>query len=192
METQTQNNHISDDFQIPDDFVQGFSRGTPPDPGCEHLQRMAIYEHVVLFLLNQAEKSSEDGRCAYRSFRLREDGTKKTLACAIGCLIPDKEYSTSLEENTLSALFHENHQDGTRTLEDWCEGILPSWTFKHYALLKNLQMAHDASNTIVELAARLKMLGEVDACEPGQSIQQLNQVLISQASSDQLEKRPRD
>lgn len=62
------------------------------------ITKQAVYNHVRDHLLRQGEKSvGPDGEaCVYRG----PNGT----SCAVGCLIPESRYSSSLEGLTLEAI----------------------------------------------------------------------------------------
>lgn len=82
-----------------------------------------IYDTVVQHLRNQGKKAlAPDGSCMYRN----TFGEK----CAIGCLIPDKFYSTSLEGLGVS-----NSYEVRKILRDL--GI------ESFQLLVRLQEIHD-------------------------------------------------
>ena len=58
-----------------------------------------VFDKVVKHLKTQKVKSMKDGICVYR--------TKKNcqiLKCAVGCLIPKKDYSEKFEENPANDL----------------------------------------------------------------------------------------
>lgn len=91
-----------------------------------------LFDTVVIHLRNQGQKSHimEDPQgkwygCYYRS----PEGHK----CAIGCLIPDADYSPEFEEKNLDKLLDQK--------------LLPARTHnelsKHRELLKALQFTHD-------------------------------------------------
>ena len=77
------------------------------------------FDKVCLHLDAQGHQSTKNGCCAYRGF----NGDK----CAIGCLIPDENYVSSIEGNVLENLID--------------DGIII--TPLSIDFLDGLQMAHD-------------------------------------------------
>lgn len=55
-----------------------------------------IFEHIATHLIKQGKASFNGAICAYRG----KDG----YSCAIGCLIPDEEYSRKMEGGGVSEL----------------------------------------------------------------------------------------
>lgn len=92
------------------------------------LTRQEIFNKVSSCLLKQMEKSISLKGCAYRG-----DGG---LKCAIGHLIPDKEYKEELEGRTIISLFE--------TFPAMMERIGLSRNDK--AFLDSLQGIHDSNN----------------------------------------------
>ena len=93
------------------------------------------FDKVAKHLLEQMEKSEDEGRCLYRG----SNGKK----CAIGCLIPDKFYNPSLEGKLIT------HNDILETLHQG--GYSGD---KMFLLMSDLQKVHDfviASNWQREL-----------------------------------------
>ena len=80
------------------------------------------FDTVVAHLRKQGRKSQEDRQCLYRG----PDGTK----CAVGCLIPDSEYSPKLEMHSIINL------EFSRRLPPSLEGL-------NLRLLRELQSVHD-------------------------------------------------
>lgn len=86
-----------------------------------------IFDKVVTHLRTQGEQASilkSDGgySCRYRT----EDGLK----CAVGCLIPDDDYSPSMEGTYASSVISRNRDK-------------LSYLSPHLALLDDLQAVHD-------------------------------------------------
>ena len=91
-----------------------------------------IFDRVAKHLLNQNEIAKDySGKCLYR---VKKDN--KVLLCAVGCLIPDKDYSENMEEQSINDLFRRYYaqyeQPDTLRLE----------------LLQGLQEIHDYRNVI--------------------------------------------
>ena len=79
----------------------------------------AVFDKVVAHLRQQGEQSlGPDGACMYR-------GTEGRM-CAVGCLIPDSEYSEGMEGRPVDAL---------KLFRDWSGDVI--------SLLGRLQNAHD-------------------------------------------------
>jgi len=103
-----------------------------------------VFDFVVNHLRLQNAKSVEDveeGRCLYRG----PEGRK----CAVGCLIPDKNYSPYMEGRNIIAIA--------------CEGTLSYETQKlfveHGNLLFGLQQVHDHS-PIEEWESKFQLIAQ--------------------------------
>lgn len=60
------------------------------------MNKQEVFDKVAAHLLQQKEKSMTMGRCMYRS--------ANGLKCAIGCLIPDDLYESSIENTPVYEL----------------------------------------------------------------------------------------
>lgn len=81
-----------------------------------------LFDKVATHLLTQGEQSRADARCAYRGDR--------GLQCAVGCLIPDDKYSSSMEGSGISLPL--------------VQAGLPPSIRVYLDLIKDLQVVHDA------------------------------------------------
>jgi len=90
------------------------------------MNKQEVFDTVVNHLRQQGKKAFDQrlGRCLYRT----EDGLK----CAVGCLIPDNEYSRMMENRS-----HLNVDSPT------LQKIIDQG---NYELLISLQRVHDALN----------------------------------------------
>lgn len=87
-----------------------------------------VIEYVSNFLLNQGKKSyGFDGGCRYRG------GENNELKCAIGCLILDKFYHSSYEDQTVI----------NYNVYKAVENSLPNYKI-NIELLQQLQNVHDS------------------------------------------------
>lgn len=94
--------------------------------------KQLFYDKVVEHLLTQKERAiDESGDCRYR--------TSNGLKCAVGCLIPDENYSINFEGRKVS-FFMLNEILNFEKIEE----KLDKWE-KHHLLdfLLNLQRIHD-------------------------------------------------
>jgi hypothetical protein len=106
------------------------------------MNKQEIFDTVVKHLANQQVASRknalQDGNlmmvCAYRG----DNGTK----CAVGCLIKDEDYHTSMEAIPVDRLASEDS--------------LPVYLLEHVALLEALQLAHDTAWDRRDITAMLK------------------------------------
>lgn len=82
------------------------------------------FDTVVAHLRGQNKKAvdSATGECRYRA--------SEGLKCAVGCLIPDEEYNSTLESCSIGSLCHENR-------------LPPSLRQHDFSLLADLQVIHD-------------------------------------------------
>ena len=88
------------------------------------MTKQTIFNKVVRFLRQQGTKSvGKAGGCKFRT----EDGLK----CAVGCLIPDKNYIPKMDEQCRSAYM----------LNDI--GLLPAHLEPYIGFLSELQTVHD-------------------------------------------------
>ncbi len=95
------------------------------------MNRQEIFETVSRHLFAQGRRSSDkDGGCLYRG----PYGT----SCAVGCLIPDENYTDRMEFQAVDSLII-NQKDRGYTL--------PSDIIEHQHLLRELQCIHDAENS---------------------------------------------
>lgn len=87
------------------------------------LSEQTIFDTVAKHLLTQGERAfdTQRGACRY----LADDGKM----CAVGCLIADDEYNTSMEGASVEAVFR-------------VAGLTPA----HYYLLDALQSIHDSGH----------------------------------------------
>ena len=107
------------------------------------LTNQEIFDKVAVHLLTQNKQSrTGDVGCAYRG----NDG----LSCAIGCLIPDAEYTQDIEGWLLPARLKtlsldidpEEREKGSEKLADILRSVgVPDTAFE---LLSQLQNIHDA------------------------------------------------
>ena len=87
------------------------------------MNRQEIFDTVANHLLTQKEQSmDENGKCLYRG--------PNGLKCAIGCLIPDEDYSPTMEGIRISALI-DKFRD------------LPHYFYDYVVFLEKLQEIHD-------------------------------------------------
>lgn len=94
------------------------------------LTAQEIFNTVATHLLTQMQKSLLDGRCVYR----HPDGLK----CAVGCLITDEEYQSTMEGNSITTLiYHDPMMENFK--------IYPSLLrfVDQVSLLRALQRIHD-------------------------------------------------
>ena len=87
------------------------------------MTKQTIFNKVVRFLREQNAQSKDLGACKFRS----KDGLK----CAVGCLIPDKNYIPKMDEQCRSAYM----------LNDI--GLLPAHLEPYIGFLSELQTVHD-------------------------------------------------
>lgn len=109
------------------------------------MKKQETFEFVARHLFTQGVKAVDPahGRCMYR-------GQNKTT-CAVGCLIPDEVYETSMENRRVLSLMS--------SFGD----VLPKFFSRQIDLLGALQAVHDDSPdsrfTTAYLRSRLKMVG---------------------------------
>lgn len=89
-----------------------------------------LYDTVVLHLRKQNCKAEKNDTCQYR-----QKSGDIILKCAVGCLIPDEEYSTLFEGRTISGLLDESFLPFPKTLK--------KLLIDHIDLLIDLQLTHD-------------------------------------------------
>jgi len=101
--------------------------------------KQAIFDYVGAFLFKQAVQSKNgNGSCQYR-------GPNKTM-CAVGCIIPDKFYSSNFESLSVSGLIKDH------------DFIIP-WYIKRYAkFLDEFQIFHDAAHNWNETGLKVDRL----------------------------------
>jgi hypothetical protein len=125
--------------------------------------RDKVFNTVANHLLKQKRKAYNDGTmsCMYRS----PDGLK----CAVGCLIPDKEYGINLEGcGIVSIIQNEEMPNRNHSLWKAIEAGVGPCTPKDMHLLRLLQNIHDDSRedserTLVQVwAARLSQLAQTE------------------------------
>lgn len=102
------------------------------------MTRQKIFEQVVYHLFSQGKRAvviDENGnsKCMYRG----EEGSK----CAVGCLIPDSEYSEDMEFKTASRLIQTYRAGDLPTMTKETHELLDS----NLRLLRNLQTTHDSA-----------------------------------------------
>lgn len=89
-----------------------------------------IFNKVAFHLLSQNKKSRTKIECLYRG----PDGLK----CAIGCLIPDEDYSSKFEGY------------GLKRAEEWSElgeyFLKNNYTEENLYFMKELQLIHDTED----------------------------------------------
>ncbi len=66
------------------------------------LTNQQIFNKVSKHLLKQNKQSSENQQCKYKMIINSE-----TLKCAVGCLIPEKLYISSIEGNSIATASHQ-------------------------------------------------------------------------------------
>jgi hypothetical protein len=91
--------------------------------------KQSIFNRVAKHLLaqnKQAKNNIDHGLCAYRT----EDG----LACAVGCLIPKRDYSPQMECGGVNSLIWEQQKRGYK---------IPKYFSKYKSFLIDLQLIHD-------------------------------------------------
>jgi hypothetical protein len=103
-----------------------------------------VYRH----LLTQHEKSQDDVKCRYRYRK-----GNKILKCAVGCLIPNRIYTSAMEDLGVKQLFDEYPH-----LEALLEGVSGE-------MLRLLQNAHDDFE-INEWETQLRYIAEQFQLEP--------------------------
>jgi len=106
----------------------------------------SIFDHVCKHLLiDQKELSySYNRECAYRT--TNRDG--KTLACGIGCLIPDEYYSKGIESNNIEYIMSTNFElEESDKFNEFIAFIREKLDLKSSNLsvdfINSLQYAHD-------------------------------------------------
>jgi hypothetical protein len=87
------------------------------------LTNQEIFDRVAAHLITQGKQAMDEGSCAYR-------GANDT-SCAVGCLIPDDLYLSSMENRTFTQL--------VRNYPRLEEVFSP----ESYPLLRELQSLHD-------------------------------------------------
>lgn len=111
------------------------------DAVCEHLAQQKTQSLVLM-----------EGHCAYRG----DNGGK----CAIGALIPDSEYNTTMECTSAAGLFSINTSDG-RVLSYYQKfgGHSTKLAGVYLPLLSDLQRCHDqGANSAEELFRSLRIV----------------------------------
>lgn len=99
----------------------------------KYLTKQQIYDKVKKHLLKQGEKSMVSDRCMYRTQR-----GGKILKCALGCIIQEKDYDSSIEG--ISPLTY----SFTSSRVDKLWSILPMKRNEENSIfLTNLQRIHD-------------------------------------------------
>ena len=83
-----------------------------------------IFDKVAVHLLTQKKKAVDDGNAGFCMYRAPDGGK-----CAVGCLIPDEDYRTSMEGESVAYL------------SDHFESC--AWMYKYLDLLCKLQGLHD-------------------------------------------------
>lgn len=93
----------------------------------------SVFDHVVKHLLTQKKQAmNDDGDCYYHKVAEGE-----TLACAVGCLIPNRYYREDMENMGVNNLID------NRLHTDPKQDPLRKRLEKHRDLLSNLQSIHD-------------------------------------------------
>lgn len=102
------------------------------------LDAQGVFNHVVNHLREQGRPALDPliNSCRYRY--QPPDGP--TLACAAGCLIPDKDYDPATMEGQRFGFLMIHHTPGKG---DWPE-VLPACYYPHIELINRLQRVHDA------------------------------------------------
>ncbi len=90
-----------------------------------------IFTHVATHLLEQNERAEEHSGCSSVCKLRVKQVNNKTLACAVGCLIPDDDYHPDMDED----MFADNLE-----LQEYFPNHM-------HSLLENLQKVHDYSPT---------------------------------------------
>lgn len=91
------------------------------------MTKQEIFDTVVMHLYNQGQQSAVYDDWARASCRYR---TPEGLKCAVGCLIPDKDYNTDMEGTRVPGLLIDNIK-------------LHTLFVRNMDLLMDLQSAHD-------------------------------------------------
>lgn len=100
----------------------------------------SVFDYAVAHMAAQGRRSTNgDSRCLYRG----PDG----LMCAVGCLIPDEEYSPSLEDMVVMNI----------TPKQLPQALLP---YGDNTLLHQLQRCHDQALSPSRLREMLTMVAE--------------------------------
>ena len=99
------------------------------------MRKQQLFNTVAKHLLTQNKKAIKDGICRYR-FR--------NLSCAVGCLIPENEYSRKLEGKSMTSFV------GGFVDADVAAAVKKSKTLTnliryHVDLVERLQRIHDSS-----------------------------------------------
>lgn len=87
----------------------------------DYSSAQAIYDHVCRHIAVQGFRATNGLMCRYRG--------AGGASCAVGCLIPDKDYFGSMEGNSANNLYKIR--------------LLPEYLWPHLDLLRELQSAHD-------------------------------------------------
>jgi len=115
-------------------------------------QKLKLLEETVAYYEQDPSRRAiyDDVECAYRM--KCEDGTVKK--CAVGRLIPDHRYDSSIEGYTVEELYNE---------EEMLHKVLPKKYSKlGYKFLNSLQKLHDFDNYWTGSFAAEKRLGKVE------------------------------
>jgi hypothetical protein len=100
----------------------------------EHFTLQQVFDKVAKHLLKQrAQALSDANACQYRVVK-----NGKVFTCAVGCLIPRRDYDSIMEGKRVGALISNENFNFPRKflLED---------NLEYLKLLRNLQNIHDAS-----------------------------------------------
>lgn len=99
------------------------------------MKAQTVFDKVVRHLHKQGKRAFQDnavgGACLYR--------TKEGLTCAVGCLIPEEAYHSSMEGKNVTAILD----------------FMPKY-FEHVDLLEELQNVHDSSKSRSWLVRELR------------------------------------
>lgn len=103
------------------------------------MNKQELFDKVATHLLTQNAKSLDDDSCQYRN--------PEGLACAVGCLIPEDEYTPQIERLSVAELYgYHNDILGEYQERRLMLAILLSAAGVkegHLELLRELQIIHD-------------------------------------------------
>lgn len=95
-----------------------------------------LFDHVCSHLAQQKQPALDgNGTCVYR--------TSSGLSCAVGCLIPDKQYDSDFEFTLV---------------DDLVARSVLRFTAANIVLAMDLQNAHDRSDTASDLQSNLRSI----------------------------------
>jgi len=101
-------------------------------------RRQDVFNFVATHLFTQGEQAIDEDSCKYR---VNEEG--KTLSCAGGCLIPDAEYSLTLEGVSWREFIFLNRDCNIYSPTARMLDMTPGMT----NLIQSLQSVHDTNRS---------------------------------------------